>query len=140
MKITFHTRDPMAFPYDIAVEIVRSMGGELEETARRVAGSFDYVFHFVQLKKKNQKRLRGIYELSLSPADQRIQMTEICAYVYGEDRWEWRYHIGGDKRAAGEEEDAAGFFRFEAGLRRLAAGGTAVGGTAAAGGAAAGEG
>jgi pilus assembly protein CpaF len=102
MKITFHTRDPLAFSHDVAVEIVRSMGGELEETARRVAGSFDYVFHFIQLKKKNQKRLRGIYELGIDAETRQIRMTEICRYLHGEDRWRWTCHIGADKREAGK--------------------------------------
>jgi pilus assembly protein CpaF len=120
MKITFHTRDPFTFSHDVAVEIVRTMGGDLEETARRVAGSFDYVFHFVQLKKKNQKRLRGVYELGLCPQTRAIQMQEICRYLYDADRWVWNDHISADKRAAGEEEDAAAFGRFAGALERLA--------------------
>jgi pilus assembly protein CpaF len=122
MKLTFHTRDPMSFAHDVAVEIVRTMGGELEETARRVAGGFDYVFHFVQLKNKGQKRLRGIYEMGLHPESRRVVMTEICAYIHAEDRWRWRYHVGADKRAAGEEEDAEAFRGFDATLRSLAEG------------------
>jgi pilus assembly protein CpaF len=120
MKITFHTRDPMAFSHDVAIEIARAMGGDPEQTARRVAASFDYVFHFVQMKKKNQKRLRGIYELGLCPQDQSIRMREICRYLYDVDRWRWSYHISDDKRAAGEEEDAEAFRRFDAALKRLA--------------------
>jgi pilus assembly protein CpaF len=120
MKLTFHTRDPMSFAHDVAVEIVRTMGGELEETARRVAGGFDYVFHFIQLKNRGQKRLRGIYEMGLHPESRRIVMTEICAYIHAEDRWRWQYHVGADKRAAGEEEDAEAFRSFDAALRALA--------------------
>jgi pilus assembly protein CpaF len=125
MKLTFHTRDPLSFAHDVAVEIVRTMGGELEETARRVAGGFDYVFHFIQLKNRGQKRLRGIYELGIHPESRRVVMTEICAYIHAEDRWRWRYSIGADKRAAGEEEDAAAFRRFDAALHSLAEGGGA---------------
>ncbi|MDR1571633.1 MAG: CpaF/VirB11 family protein [Clostridiales Family XIII bacterium] len=120
MKITFHTRDPLFFPYDVAVEIVRAMGGGLEETARRVAGSFDYVFHFVQLKRKDQKRLRAIYELGICPESRETRMVEICRYLFAEDRWAWTYHISEDKRLAGEEEDAEAFAEFDAALRRLA--------------------
>jgi pilus assembly protein CpaF len=122
MKMTFHTRDPMTFAHDVAVEIVRTMGGDIEETALRVAGSFDYVFHFVQLKDKGQKRLRGIYELGLHPESRRVAMRGICEYIYAEDRWSWRYHIGADKRISGEEEDAEAFREFDAALRRLAEG------------------
>jgi pilus assembly protein CpaF len=124
MKMTFHTRDPMTFAHDVAVEIVRTMGGDIEETACRVAGSFDYVFHFVQLKNKGQKRLRGIYELGLHPESRRVTMHEICGYIHAEDRWRWRYHIGADKRVSGEEEDAEAFREFDAALRRLAEGGS----------------
>ena len=60
MKITFHCREPENFPYDVAWEIASERGGDLQMIARRVATSFDYVFHFVQLKNKNQKRLWGI--------------------------------------------------------------------------------
>jgi pilus assembly protein CpaF len=50
MKMTFHTRDPRAFAHDVAVEIVRAVGGDISETALRVAGSFDYVFHFSSIR------------------------------------------------------------------------------------------
>jgi pilus assembly protein CpaF len=123
MKLTFHTRDPLSFAHDVAVEIVRVMGGDIEETALMVAGSFDYVFHFIQLKDRSKKRLRGIYELGLHPETRRVVMTEICGYIHSEDRWDWRHHIGADKRASGEEEDAEAFREFDAALRRLAEGG-----------------
>ncbi|MDR1136320.1 MAG: CpaF/VirB11 family protein [Clostridiales Family XIII bacterium] len=120
MKITFHTKDPMSFADDMAVEIVRMMGGELRDTAQRVASSFDYIFHFIQLKMKNQKRLRGIYEMSFMHESREIRMTEICRYRYGDDKWEWNYHIGQDKRETGLEEDQEAFESFERGLRRIA--------------------
>ena len=63
LKMTFHTRDPLSFPEDAAVEITRSAGGDVNETASRVAGSFDYLFHFVSLRKNAAKKLRGIYEV-----------------------------------------------------------------------------
>jgi pilus assembly protein CpaF len=123
MKLTFHTRDPLSFAHDVAVEIARTMGGDIEETALWVAGSFDYVFHFVQLRDRSKKRLRGIYELGLNSEGRRVIMTEICSYIHAEDRWKWYYHIGADKREAGEEEDAEAFREFDAALRRLAEGG-----------------
>ena len=63
MKMTFHTRDPLSFPEDVAVEIVRSAGGDIRETAGRVAGSFDYLFHFVTIRRLNAKKLCGVYEV-----------------------------------------------------------------------------
>jgi pilus assembly protein CpaF len=123
MKITFHTRDPVTFADDVAVEIIRAAGGGLRETAQRVAGSFDYVFHFIQLKRKNQKRLRSIYEMSLTRESREIRMTEICRYLHSEDRWEWTCHIGQDKREAGLEEDHEAFASFERRLRQIAGAG-----------------
>lgn len=77
----------------MAWEIVKATGGNLETTAQKVAASFDYVFHFVQLANKSQKRLRGIYELNLDRKTGEIRMVRICAYDYQSDSWRWRYHI-----------------------------------------------
>ena len=74
MKITFHTRDPLDFSYDVAFEIVKSLGGNLDSTARKVAASFDFVFHFIQLKNKSQKRLKSIYELGINRETREITM------------------------------------------------------------------
>ncbi len=107
MKITFHTRDPLDFPYDVAFEIVKSLGGDLDSTARKVAASFDYIFHFIQLSNKSQKRLKSIYELGVDRNTKEISMKELCRYDHKNDCWRWEYAISEDKLAAGEEEDAA---------------------------------
>lgn len=36
IKITFHSRDPLDFPYDVAFEIIKSIGGDLDSTAKRL--------------------------------------------------------------------------------------------------------
>ncbi|MDD3169041.1 MAG: ATPase [Eubacteriales bacterium] len=105
MKITFHTRDPLEFSYDVAFEIVKSLGGSLDGTARKVAASFDYIFHFIQLKNKNQKRLKGIYELGIDRSKREITMREICRYDHKADDWIWEYAVSQDKLVIGEEED-----------------------------------
>lgn len=120
MKITFHTRDPLDFPYDVAFEIIKSLGGDLESTARKVAASFDYIFHFIQLKNKNQKRLKSIYELSVHRNSGEICMKEICRYDHNLRSWIWEYVISGDKLAAGEEEDAEAMRVFVNELTNLA--------------------
>jgi pilus assembly protein CpaF len=106
MKITFHTRDPLDFSYDVAFEIVKSLGGSLDGIARKVAASFDYIFHFIQLKNKNQKRLKSIYELGFDRSKREISMIEICRYDYKSDDWTWEYAVSKDKLVIGEEEDA----------------------------------
>jgi pilus assembly protein CpaF len=152
MKMTFHTRDPLSFPDDAAVEIVRSVGGDIRETAVRVAGSFDYLFHFVSIRQKNAKKLRGIYEIGkttdtfspgaegmLSHVSLRSQATlgrsnpeetqgwyvrEICRYDFSQDCWIFTNHISDSKRRRGIESDEAAFSEFASRLEQLAAEGS----------------
>jgi pilus assembly protein CpaF len=119
MKMTFHTREPRAFAQDAAVEIVRAMGGDMAETALRVAGSFDYVFHFSSMRKDRTKKLAAIYEMGLSEDGERVLMHEICRYSGTSDSWKWTYHVGSDKRDIGMEEDADAFAAFDVYLRSL---------------------
>jgi len=130
MKMTFHTRDPLSFPEDVAVEIVRSVGGDEGETARRVAGSFDYLFHFISLRQTGAKRLRGIYEVGKAHDDpenctaKELQrgwyVREICGYDFARDDWAFRNLISEGKRTRGVEGDAAAFAEFEHELERMA--------------------
>lgn len=120
MKITFHTRNPMDFPYDAAWEIVRSLGGDLQITAGRVAASFDYIFHFIQGKDKREKKLSSIWEINWDRQTSRINMTEICRYLPLENRWTWTCHIGEDKEHAGREENPGMFQHFWETLENLA--------------------
>ncbi len=122
MKITFHTRDPELFPYDVATEIVKSCGGDFRETANRVAGSFDYIFHFVQLKNKNQKRLKSIFEMTLDRKSKEIKITNICNYDFLKNEWSWHYHVSRDKELAGTEEDQEVFLQFTSTLKSLSEG------------------
>jgi pilus assembly protein CpaF len=141
MKMTFHTRDPLDFPMDAAVEIVRSVGGDVAETALRAAGSFDYLFHFVSLR-EGGKKLKGIYEMGVEASGapgtagtsgpgiharnrsegegRGYYIREICRYDFDADAWAWTNRIAPDKRARGEEGDRAAFAEFEAELGKLA--------------------
>lgn len=122
MKITFHTKSPLDFCYDVACEIVKVMGGDIHYTANKVASSFDYVFHFIQLKNKSQKRLKSIYEISFDAENQKINMIEICSYNYYDETWKWTNRISTDKVTAGLEEDACAFEEFSGKLKDLANG------------------
>jgi pilus assembly protein CpaF len=119
MKMTFHTGEPMDFPYDAAWEIIKVTGGSLELIAKKMAGCFDYIFHFIQLKDKNQKRLRGIYEMSLDGLSGEICIERICTYDYAGDTWQWKYVMGKDKEERGIEESRTGFQRFSDELENL---------------------
>jgi pilus assembly protein CpaF len=120
VKITFHTRDPIDFCYDIASEITKMLGGDTKDMAKKVAKSFDYLFHFVQLKDKNQKRLNAIYELSYDYQTDTIMVKEICRYNYNEDNWGFCYVISDDKKRAGLDEDPEAFKSFDRNLKELA--------------------
>lgn len=120
MKMTFHTRDPLDFPYDVASEIVKSMGGDISVTSKKVAASIDYIFHFVQLADKRKKRLKSIYELSYNKKTDSIFFKEICKYDFKEDNWKFIYHISKNKRQLAEEENRVAFYKFEKELKNLA--------------------
>lgn len=120
MKLTFHTRNPRDFPAEAAAEIVKATGGSLELTARKVAENFDYLFHFVQLRDKSQKRLSGIYELCYSRDKGEPETTPICVYDYDADGWRFFDHIGEGKAQYGEEESAADFKEMKRVLAELA--------------------
>lgn len=120
LKITFHERNPMNFPYDVGAEIMLSLGGDMELIARRAAESFDYIFHFVQLKDKSKKRLKGIYEMYFDCHSGKIVITQICKYDYKEDDWKWCYFISQGKKISGMEESEQSFRVFSSELKELA--------------------
>lgn len=120
MKITFHARDPLAFPYDVAQEIVNAYGGDVHFAAQRAASAFDYVFHFVQLADKSQKRLKSIHELRFDRETGKAVMTPLCVYNAASGDWTWYAQISDEKREMGMEEDAEVFARFEKELTALA--------------------
>jgi pilus assembly protein CpaF len=112
VKITYHTREPLNFPYDVASEIVASQGGDVNFMSRKVASSFDYIFHFIQLKDKNKKKLKSIHELSYDRNTDKISMKLLCEYDHLSDKWKWRNIISSDKQKAALEEDVTVFEDF----------------------------
>lgn len=112
VKMTFHSREPLDFPYDVAAEIVKSMGGDIHFTAQRVAASFDFVFHLIQLADKNSKRLKSIYEMSLNRKTQQIEMKKICGYDHEHDSWKWFDVISPEKQETALEEDPKSYREF----------------------------
>ena len=120
VKITFHTRDPIDFCYDVASEITKMLGGDTKDMAKKVAKSFDYLFHFVQLRDKSQKRLNAIYEVAYDYPTDTITVIELCRYSYERDDWAFNYVLSQDKRRAGLDEDAEAFAHYESYLKKLA--------------------
>lgn len=122
MKITFHTRDPLDFCYEVANEIIKSLGGGLESNQSKVAKSFDYLFYFVQLKDKSKKRLKAIYELSYDYVNKVPLYNQICKYNYKSDSWEWFHKISQCKHDFGDEESPEAFLKFDQELKTLSQG------------------
>lgn len=120
MKMTFHSREPLDLPYDVAREIVNSFGGDIHTTAKKVAGCFDYVFHFIQLSNKSEKRLKSIYEMNYDRENGNILMNEICRYENETGRWRWTYAMNPSKVTLGQEENPETFRLFTAQLDGLA--------------------
>ncbi|MBR4075100.1 MAG: ATPase [Firmicutes bacterium] len=120
MKMTFHTRNPLDLPGEVASEIIKTEGGQWDPTRLKVAESFDYIFHFVQLADKSQKRLRGIYEMGLTKDRKEVYVEPICLYDYETDDWMWIDRMGGDKEQLGLEENRQALQRMKTELHRLA--------------------
>ncbi len=104
MKMTFHTRSPRLFPLEVATEIVKSTGGDLQLTMQKAAGSFDYIFHFIQLSDKSRKRLKGIYQMNVDEQGA-IAIEPICEYDPVEDSWRFTYRMGPAQEEYGRESD-----------------------------------
>ncbi len=117
VKITFHTTDILDFCYDVADEIIRVYGGSLFSTMLKVAGSFQYIFQFIQLQDKSQKRLKAIYNLRHEGS--RIIIHQICKYDLKTDSWKWKYDVGKKSKIIGEEENPEMFQVFCKELRDL---------------------
>ena len=118
MKITFHSRDPRNFPLEFATEIVKTVGGDLPLTMQMVASAFDYLFHFVQLSDKSQKRLRSIYQID-SDAAGTFRIEQICSYDFASESWTFYDNTGEKQRIYGEEAAPSDFAFFRNELRRL---------------------
>ncbi len=118
MKLTFHSRNPYHFPLEAAMEIANTTGGDIDLIMKKLAANFDYLFHFVQLKDKRLKRLKGIYEMGLDK-DGNISIKEVLSYDFGQDKWKLNYCLSSDKEAYGKESDQAGFNVFRSELERL---------------------
>ena len=104
MKMTFHTRSPRLFALEAATEIVKSTGGDLQLTMQKAAGSFDYLFHFIQLSDKRRKRLKGIYQMNVDEQGA-ISIEPICEYDPVGDSWTFSYRLGPAQAEYGRESD-----------------------------------
>ncbi len=118
-KITFHEKDPKNFPYDVASEIVSYRGGNHEAIAKKTADSFDYIIHFIQLKNKDQKRLKSIHEMKWDRESDEISIKELCRYDVQNDCWKWTDIISEEKKRFGEDSDREAFMQFQANLKML---------------------
>lgn len=120
VKITYHCGNPQEFPYEVASEIVKTQGGDQLFLAKRVAGAFDYLFHFIQLRDKNQKRLKSINEMSLDREKESINVTPICQYDFLTESWSFASRIGASKIDIALQESPSKYGVFRSLLEDLA--------------------
>lgn len=119
MKLTFHSRLPAQFPLEAATEIVKQTGGELNLTMNMIASGFDYLFHFIQLADKSQKRLKGIYQMNLTE-DKEILVEPVCLYDQQKDNWTFFNVIGKAQSTYGMESEPESFKEMSRLLEKLA--------------------
>ncbi len=118
LKLTFHSGDPEQFPLEAADEIVQSTGGDLAMTMRRVASGFDYLFHFIQLQDKREKRLKSIKEVCCD-AEGKISMASVCEYDTLNDSWTFYESSGRRQRCYGQDSDPEAYEEMQTHLRKL---------------------
>jgi hypothetical protein len=103
---------------EAADEIIQSTGGDLVMTMRRVASAFDYLFHFIQLQDKREKRLKSIKEVGCD-AEGKISMASVCEYDTLNDSWTFFESSGGRQRCYGQESDPKVYQEMQRILRKL---------------------
>jgi pilus assembly protein CpaF len=118
-KTTMHLTFVEDICYDIANKIMSVYGGNLDYHIAKVAKSFNYVFHFIQLKDRSQKRLESVYEIRYDRQTHKITMHCICKYNYQDDNWSFSYAMGEDKKAIAIQEDFESFKILDFELKRL---------------------
>ena len=96
------------------------MGGDQGFLAKRVASAFDYLFHFVQLRDKDQKRLKSISEMSLNREKGLIVVRPICQYDFLTEMWVFVPEIGESKKGIALQENPGQYIIFEKILSELA--------------------
>jgi pilus assembly protein CpaF len=119
-KTTLHLSDVEDFAYDLANKIVTVYGGNLDYQIVKVAKSFDYIFEMAQLpERKNEKRLKSIYELRYDRNSHEISYHRICQYDHVNDSWGFYYDVGEKVRDIGSFENPAALQIFENTLKEL---------------------
>lgn len=120
VKMTYHTSDAVDFCYDVATDITQQYGGDVWATTIKVAKGYHYLFEFVQLQDKSQKRLKGLYEIRYDPKSMNVYVVLLCQYDYATDAWRYNFSVGADKIRIAQEENLEAYKIFSAELQRLA--------------------
>ncbi len=119
MKLTFHSREPSRFVLEAATEIVKQTGGDLKLTMQMLASGFDYLFHFVQLSDKRQKRLKSIHYLDLGNGGE-IRVKPVCIYDQQSGSWTFFDDAGPAQESYGLESSPEDYREMRRLLAKLA--------------------
>lgn len=118
-KMTSHFTHPIDFPYLVAEKIIDKYGGDIGLKTLEIAKNINYVFNFIQLPDKSQKRLEGIYEFVVDDKGH-IIVHKICEYHFLEDSWSFAYNEDKTKANIGMCEDIKAYEEFNKLLKKLA--------------------
>jgi pilus assembly protein CpaF len=118
-KLCYHIKFVEDFCYDVANKIITQFGGNLDYHIVKVAKSYQYIFEFVQLSDKSQKRLKGIHEVRYDKSTYEISFHAICKYDFDKDSWTFKNDIGDDKKLIAYESERNAFDIFSSELSKL---------------------
>lgn len=117
-KMTSHFTHPNDFPYLVAEKIIDKYGGDIGLKTLEVAKNINYVFNFIQLSDKSQKRLEGIYEFIIDEKGQ-ILVHKMCEYDLLKDNWSFSYYQDETKQKIGLVENKEAYEKFDEMLKKL---------------------
>lgn len=101
-KATVHTSDPVNLPFKMASGICERYGGSLQGVIQQIFSGFSYVVELCSREdNRAEKRLKAIWEYCYDGVSDLPSVHLICRYDMSADNWQWKYHIGEDKKKIG---------------------------------------
>ncbi|MGN1334356.1 MAG: ATPase, T2SS/T4P/T4SS family [Anaerovoracaceae bacterium] len=107
-KATVHTSDPVNLPFRMASQICQQYGGSLQGIIQQIFSGFAYVLELCSREdNRSEKRLKALWEYCYDASSDLPSVHLICRYDVASDNWQWKYHLGEDKRKTGSLSPAA---------------------------------
>ena len=101
-KATVHTSDPVNLPFRMASRICERYGGSLQGVIQQIFSGFGYVVELCSREdNRAAKRLKALWEYCYDGSNDMPSVHLICRYDMAADNWQWKYHMGEDKKRIG---------------------------------------